>query len=87
MSGLSEKTEYEFKLRAWTDEHEESATSDTVQATTFRAGKNSYLLSLFLKLLFSFLQKDVREKQDYFTMQGKMIVSTDSDSLILYNSF
>ena len=42
MSGLSEKTEYEFKVRAWTDEHEESATSDTVQATTFRAGKNIY---------------------------------------------
>ncbi|XP_065063190.1 uncharacterized protein LOC135689776 [Rhopilema esculentum] len=37
VSGLEEVTEYVFKLRAWTDEDEESGVSETVKATTFRA--------------------------------------------------
>ena len=41
VSGLEEVTEYEFKLRAWTDEDEESAVSDVIKATTFRAGRPS----------------------------------------------
>lgn len=46
VSGLEELTEYEFKLRAWTDEDEESAVSEVVKATTFRAGMPILITSL-----------------------------------------
>ena len=42
VSGLEEVTEYVFKLRAWTDEDEESGVSEIVKATTFRAGKLNF---------------------------------------------
>ena len=45
ISGLGELTDYEFKLRAWTEGDEESAVSGVVKATTFRAGRiNSIVL-------------------------------------------
>ena len=39
ISGLAELTDYDFKLRAWTEGDEESAVSGVVKATTFRAGR------------------------------------------------
>eukprot|EP00794_Sanderia_malayensis_P011951 gene11951-13188_t len=37
MSDLKEMTNYEFKIRAWTNEDEESSFSEVASATTFRA--------------------------------------------------
>lgn len=49
-TGLKERTEYEFRLRAFTDDDEESFVSESCTVQTFRASKFSLSISIGLEV-------------------------------------